>query len=274
MSQLESNSIENKTSAIATKNIEQKEEKSGVPEISIKAEPVFHLNSFKVTNSLVLSAIVLVFSLIIALRYSKEVVSVRKSGFFYVFNTMLKGLYGLFESIMGHNITFFFPILSAFFVYILFQNWFGLLPGVGSILIAVTEGAHTLRVPLFRGNNADINATLALALISVVLMQVYGIKFLGFKDHIQKYINLSNPINFFLGFLEILSEISRVLSFAFRLFGNIFAGEVLMTIVAFLVPVLASFPFLILEIFVGLVQALVFSLLTSVFMSLAVAKHH
>ena len=82
MSQLESNSIENKTSAIATKNIEQKEEKSGVPEISIKAEPVFHLNSFKVTNSLVLSAIVLVFSLIIALRYSKEVVSVRKSGFF------------------------------------------------------------------------------------------------------------------------------------------------------------------------------------------------
>lgn len=247
---------------------------AGFPEISIKAEPVYHVGSFKVTNSLVLSSIVFIFFVIIALRYSKEIVSTRKTGFFYIFNTLLRGLYELFGSIMGHNITFFFPLLSAFFMYVLLQNWFGLLPGVGSILIAVTEGSHTLHVPLFRGNNADLNATLALAIISVVLMQVYGIKFLGFKEHILKYVNFTNPINFFLGFLEILSEVSRVLSFAFRLFGNIFAGEVLMTIVAFLVPVLASFPFLILEIFVGMVQALVFSLLTSVFMNLAIAKHH
>lgn len=266
MSQLETKDVESKTEAITSKNIEPKEEKPGFPEISIKAETVYHVGSFKVTNSLVLSAVVFIFFIFIALRYSREIGTTRKTGFFYIFNTLLRGLYGLFESIMGHNITFFFPLLSAFFIYVLLQNWFGLLPGVGSILIG--------HVPLFRGNNADLNATLALAIISVVLMQVYGIKFLGFKEHILKYVNLTNPINFFLGFLEILSEISRVLSFAFRLFGNIFAGEVLMTIVAFLVPVLASFPFLILEIFVGLVQALVFSLLTSVFMSLAVAKHH
>ncbi|PIY69326.1 hypothetical protein COY90_01225 [Candidatus Roizmanbacteria bacterium CG_4_10_14_0_8_um_filter_39_9] len=254
--------------------LETQKEIAGMPEISIKAEPVFHISSFKVTNSLVLSAVVMIAFVYIAFRYFNEIKSPRKTGFFYVINVLLRTLYDLFGSIMGRNINFFFPLLSAFFVYILLQNWFGLLPGVGSIMVAVTEGVHVLHIPLFRGNNADINATLALAIISVVLMQVYGVKFLGFKAHIQKYVNLSNPINFFLGFLEILSEISRVLSFAFRLFGNIFAGEVLMTIVAFLVPVLASFPFLILEIFVGMVQALVFSLLTSVFMSLAVAKHH
>ncbi|MFA5136695.1 MAG: FoF1 ATP synthase subunit a [Patescibacteria group bacterium] len=245
-----------------------------IPEISIKAEPVFHTNYFTLTNSLLLSAIVLVFFTLLALRYKKDVESKHKTGFFYVFNSVLKVLHGLFGSIMGANINFFFPILAAFFIYILLQNWFGLLPGVGSIMIAVNEGGHILHVPLFRANNADLNATLAIALISVGLIQVYGIKFLGFKGYIQKFINLSNPINFLLGILEIVSEISKVVSFAFRLFGNIFAGEVLMTIVAFLVPVLASFPFLILEIFVGMVQALVFSLLTSVFMNLAIAKHH
>ena len=106
------------------------------------------------------------------------------------------------------------------------------------------------------------------------MIQVFGIKFLGFKDYIKKYINLTNPINFVLGILEIVSELSKILSFSFRLFGNIFAGEVLLTIVAFLVPVLASFPFIMLEIFVGFIQALVFSMLTAVFISGAIAKHH
>ncbi|KKP61402.1 MAG: ATP synthase F0, A subunit, partial [Candidatus Roizmanbacteria bacterium GW2011_GWA2_34_18] len=88
------------------------------------------------------------------------------------------------------------------------------------------------------------------------------------------FFNFSDPISFFVGILDILSEFSKVLSFAFRLFGNIFAGEVLLTIVAFLVPVLASFPFIALEIFVGFVQALVFSMLTAVFLSNAVVEHH
>ncbi len=154
-------------------------------------------------------------------------------------------------------------------MWIIMQNWSGLLPGVGSILVKV---GHE-HIPLFRGNNADINATLALSLFSVGMTQVYGIRFLGFPTYIKKYINFSNPIQFILGILEIMSEISKVLSFSFRLFGNIFAGEVLLTIVAFLVPVLASFPFLILEVFVGFIQALVFSMLTSVFFSLAVSHH-
>jgi F-type H+-transporting ATPase subunit a len=245
-----------------------------MPEISIKAETILHLFGFKITNSLILSLIVFALFIIIGIIYSKDITASKKSGFFYLFNGLLNVIYDLFASILGKNTKLFFPILSSFFIWILFQNWAGLLPGVGSILISVKEEGHILHVPLFRGNNADINATLALALVSVIMIQIFGIKFLGLRAYLSKFFNFSNPINFFVGFLDILSEFSKLLSFTFRLFGNIFAGEVLMTIVAFLIPVLAPFPFLLLEIFMGVVQALVFSLLTTVFLNMAIEKHH
>jgi len=260
---------------------------------------------------MVLSTLVFFFFLFLGYSYFKESQKDEKNGLYYTLNLMLRTLYDLFSSIVHDKIDVFFPLLSAFFLYILIQNWSGLLPGVGSIVVKVpaaivhgtilkkevapvpevkkkpaetkaptheavkTEGGHeeVLEVPLLRGNNADLNATLALAIISVTMIQVYGIQFLGFKTYISKFLNFKDPIYFVLGILEIISEISKVLSFAFRLFGNIFAGEVLLTIVAFLVPVLASFPFLILEVFVGFVQALVFSMLTSVFLSLSVSHH-
>lgn len=236
-----------------------------MPEISIKAETLFYIGSFAVKNSMLLSALVFVFLICVGIAYFNDSQKGQKSGLFYTINLMLRTLYDLFSSIVHDKIDVFFPLLSAFFLWILIQNWSGLLPGVGSIMVG--------RIPLLRGNNADLNATLALALISVTMIQVYGFKYLGFKAYISKYLNFKDPIYFVLGLLEIISEASKVISFAFRLFGNIFAGEVLMTIVAFLVPVLASFPFLILEIFVGFIQALVFSMLTSVFFSLAVSQH-
>lgn len=280
-----------------------------MPEISIKAETLFYIGSFAVKNSMLLSAFVFLFFIYLSLSYFLDSQKEEKSGLFYTLNLMLRTLYDLFTSIVHDKIDVFFPLLSAFFLWILIQNWSGLLPGVGSIMVKVpaavvhgsilnqgtlpdeheqsipTEGVgaeekkgesehnEILSIPLLRGNNADLNATLALALISVVMIQVYGFQFLGFKVYISKFLNFKDPIYFVLGILEIISEISKVVSFAFRLFGNIFAGEVLLTIVAFLVPVLASFPFLILEIFVGFVQALVFSMLTSVFLSLAVSQH-
>jgi len=275
-----------------------------MPEISIKAETLFHIGSFAVNNSMVLSSLVFIFFIVFGALYFKESKkSENKSGLYYTLNLMLRPLYNLFHSIVHDKIDVFFPLLSALFLWILIQNWSGLLPGVGSIMVAVREPikheivatqtknvSHAPKkaeavgetkkeeteikhIPLFRGNNADLNATLALAIVTMVMVQVYGIQFLGLGAYLGKFINLSNPINFFLGILEIMSEFSKVLSFAFRLFGNIFAGEVLLTIVAFLVPVLASFPFLILEVFVGFVQALVFSMLTSVFFSMAVSKH-
>lgn len=310
-----------------------------MPEISIKAETLFYIGTFAVKNSMVLSSLVFLFFLYLGISYYNESKKDEKSGLYYTLTMMLRSLYELFESIVHDKINVFFPLLSAFFLWILIQNWSGLLPGVGSIMVKVpaaivhgtifSETAHTqeaapeqvqkqeavhedaaqavevdshgnavvvtdeantaepevahaqeadahdeiMSIPLFRGNNADLNATLALAIISVTMIQFYGIQFLGFKTYISKFLNFKDPIYFVLGILEIVSEVSKIVSFAFRLFGNVFAGEVLLTIVAFLVPVLASFPFVILEVFVGFVQALVFSMLTSVFLSLSVSHH-
>lgn len=124
--------------------------------------------------------------------------------------------------------------------------------------------------PLFRGPTADLNTTLALALIAVAAIQYFGFKNLG-ATYGSKFINFKSPIYFFIGILEMVSDLSKVLSFAFRLFGNVFAGEVLLTVIAFLMPLIAPLPFLGLEIFVGFVQALVFSMLTAVFLNMAVA---
>jgi F-type H+-transporting ATPase subunit a len=246
-----------------------------MPKISIKPEPLFEIFGFIITNSYFTSWIVIILFIILAVHYRQQASKKDKSKLYYLVNFIVKSIYDLFKSILGEDKNaIFFPLLGAFFFYILLQNWFGLLPGVGSLLIKVKEHGEDVLIPLLRGDNADLNTTLALGLISVGLIQYFGIKYLGLKEYLRKYFNFKGPIDFFIGILDILSEISRVLSFAFRLFGNIFAGEVLLIIVAFLVPVLASFPFLVLEIFVGFVQALVFSMLTGVFISVAIEKHH
>jgi F-type H+-transporting ATPase subunit a len=124
-------------------------------------------------------------------------------------------------------------------------------------------------IPLFRSPSADLNFTLALAIISVLSVQVVGIAMAGFFRYIKKFINFTGPIKFFVGILELISEIAKLISFSLRLFGNIFAGEVLLLVIAFLVPLIAPIPFYLLEIFVGFVQALIFSMLTLVFLTTA-----
>lgn len=253
-----------------------KEEHQG-PHISIKAEPVFNISNFHITNSLLASFIVIVLFTLLALYYSSQVNKKKKGSLFYVLHFVINGLYGFFKSVVGNNIDTFFPWLGAFFFYILFQNWFGLLPGVGSLLVKVLENGEEKAVPLLRANTADLNTTIALGIIAVVLIQYFGVKFLGAKNHIAKYINTKGPIDFVLGLLEIISDFSRILSFSFRLYGNIFAGEVLIAIIVFILPIFlpfATLPFLMMEVFVGVIQALVFSMLTAVFLNIAVQKHH
>lgn len=245
-----------------------------MPEISIKAESVFHLFGFTVTNSFLTSSIVMFLTVLLCVYYYRQSQRQIKKGLYYVVKFIVNSVYSLFESVFGNKTPLFFPILFAFFFYILLQNWFGLLPGVGSILIRVVEEHSAKFVPLFRGNNADLNTTVGLALISFFLIQYYSIKYIGIKGYLKKFFNFTNPIMFFVGILDIISEVSKIISFSFRLFGNIFAGEVLMTIIAFLIPIFASFPFLLFEIFVGLIQALVFSMLTAVFINGAIQEHH
>ncbi len=125
-------------------------------------------------------------------------------------------------------------------------------------------------VPLLRAATADLNMTLALALVAVIAMQYFGFRNLG-GHYIGRFINFKDPILFSVGILEIISDISKVISFAFRLFGNIFAGEVLLAVIAFLMPFIVPLPFLMMELFVGLIQALVFSMLSTAFFSVAVS---
>ena len=254
------------------------------PHISIKPERLFDFFGFPLTNSYLAAVIVIILFFFLAIYYNEQIKKAKPSTFFYLIQFTLKSLYSFFQNVVGERIGLLFPLLGSLFVYILLLNWFGLLPGVGSILVRVVEARYNTVpggaegeyhfVPLLRGNTTDLNTTLALALVAFFSVQYNGMRELGARVYLGKFFNFSNPISFFVGILEVVSEFSKVLSFSFRLFGNIFAGEVLLTIIAFLMPILASFPFLLLETFVGLVQALVFSMLTAVFILNATAKSH
>ncbi len=311
--------------------------------ISISAEPVFTLGNFVITNSILTTWIVTAFLITVAVGYhlafGKRSFQDKPTKLQSLFEFIIESLYNLTHSISGshHKARIFFPFIASFFLFIMFSNWSGLLPGVGTVGYmhqaeaaheespsntspesATTPGSefdeiidqhgtaqvtqsqdvvpspdghdesptdtsvaveqkeageeHSTFVPYFRAPTADINTTLALALFSIITVQIIGVKFLNL-GYFKKYIDLRSPIYFIVGLLEIMSEISRIISFAFRLFGNIFAGEVLLTVIAFLIPLALPIPFLGLEIFVGFIQALVFSLLTLVFLSTATASH-
>ena len=187
---------------------------------------------------------------------------------------IVEGFLNLVESITGDHqkALKLLPLGITFFIFILVNNWLGLLPGVGSIGFKEIEDGKEVFVPLLRSSNADLNTTLALALVSVVSIQRFGIGELGIK-YFKKFINFSGPIQFGIGLLEILSEFAKIISFSFRLFGNVFAGEVLLAVITGLLPLIAPLPFYGLELFVGLIQALVFTILSLVFFHVAMQQH-
>ena len=149
-----------------------------------------------------------------------------------------------------------------------------LIPGLTSVGWEAVKNGQKEIIPFFRSANTDLNTTLALAGISVIATQIFGIAAIGFIKYSKKYINFSSFSNFFVGILELVSEIAKIISFAFRLFGNIFAGEVLLVVVTYLIPYIIPIPFYGLEIFVGFIQALVFAMLSLVFMTMATIDTH
>lgn len=241
--------------------------------ISIRAEPVFHLGKIPITNSLICTWLLMAVFILVANQYHQQKKKAQPTKLVLVIDMILEGLLGFFENVAGKKARRFFPLLATFFFFIIFGNWLGLLPGMGTIGLKVNERGLEHLVPLFRGPTADLNTTFALAILSVGATQYFSIKYLGLKGHLKKYFNISNPIYLFVGFLEIISLFSKVLSFSFRLFGNIFAGEVLLSVIAFLIPVFAGLPFLMLEVFIGFIQALVFTMLSLVFMSVETVSH-
>ena len=168
----------------------------------------------------------------------------------------------------------YFPLLMTLFLFILVANIIGLLPGIDSIGIYKESHGEAAFVPLLHPVNTDLNATLAITFIVFLVIEISGVVALGFLKYAGKFVNLRSPIDFMVGIIELFSEIARLVSFSFRLFGNIFAGKVLILVVIFFVPFIVPVPLLLFELFVGFIQAAIFALLTLFFIKIAVSEPH
>lgn len=320
--------------------------------ISLAAEPIAHVGSFPITNSLFMTwlamAVLIIFAFVVRSRIKKI-----PSGIQNLFEVVVEFFLNLVQSVTQNakQTTKFFPIVFTLFIFILVSNYLGILPGVGTITLtpaehhndsdhsivpgsttttesgdtheelvqadnhaeddahqenadhnatavddhadepaatAKEEGHGEAPIPLFRPPNADLNATLAWAILAVIFVQILGISELGGLKYIGKFIpfhklvakregkrrfSALGLIDLFVGGLEIVSEFAKIVSFSFRLFGNVFAGEVLLVVMGFLAAFIAPIPFYGLELFVGLIQALVFAMLTLVFLKIATSAH-
>ena len=277
---------------IVNQKVEKTTETKPVHEVTIYAEPIFHIGKFEVTNSLLTSwlavLVIFLFALFIRLKMKKVPGKLQ-----HVFEVIMNGALGLVDQVTNDRKISkrIFPLVFSLFLFILVNNWLGLLPILGSVGLIVKEGATSAFVPFLRSGTADINTTLALSIMIVIGSNVFGILAIGLWKTFNKYVNLKGlgeiftkvrkdptvlivaPINFFVGLLELLGEFAKIASLSFRLFGNVFAGEVLLAsmgaIFAFIVPG----PFLFLEVFVGLIQALIFALLGTVYFTIASQDH-
>lgn len=246
----------------------------GMPRVQLPAESIFRVAGFSVTNTLLatwLAMLVLIVFFSRAMSHAKLVPGRVQN----LAEMIIEMMMGLCVSVAGEKRgRQYFTLVTSIFLFALVGNWMGLLPGFNTIgLWREIEGTREF-IPLLRGSTTDLNTTVALALISVGAIQFYGARALGFFAYLGKFVNFhEGPIGFAVGLLELVSEVARIISFSFRLFGNIFAGEVLLTVMSFLVPLIVSIPFLGLEVFVGFIQALIFAMLTLVFLTIATTGH-
>jgi len=242
--------------------------------ISLAAEKIGEIAGLPITNSMVMTILTSIILIILAFLATKNLKKVPE-GIQNFFEAIIEFLFNIAESVIGNRekTKKYFPLVATLFLFIIINNWLGLLPGVGTIGFHETHHGHDVFVPLLRTGNADLNTTIALATVTMIAVQLFGIIAIGFFKYSGKFINFKNPIYLGIGLLELMGEISRMISFAFRLFGNIFAGEVLLTVIAIIVPYIAPLPFFGLELFVGFIQALVFTMLALVFIRMAIEDH-
>lgn len=299
--------------------------------ISISAEKLFSVGNLVITNSIFTSMVVSAILIAFAFAVNSQLKKTNKpTGLQNFAEFIVEALHSLVHGVTGDlkKTRLFLPFIATFFLWILLNNWLGLVPGVGTIRmiekpeegiikiapetkeehsglvesvqasepvidnhapvvlddqveettaetehVEISEESHGPKyIPILRPGTADLNTTLALAIISIFVTQVFGVKYLKL-GYFKKFLNFSNPLMFFVGILELVSEFAKIISFAFRLFGNIFAGEVLLVVMAFLLPIIVPMPFYGLELFVGFIQALVFSMLSLVFFNMATQSH-
>jgi F-type H+-transporting ATPase subunit a len=305
--------------------------KFSLPPVIVRAEalPGLVAGGVPITNAMLTALLVDAILVILAIAATRRMRLV-PSGLQNFLEWSVEILYNMTTSVAGPKwAPRFFAIVATIFFYVLVSNWFGLIPGLAAFGVCEphqgqeaavqaapaglaaplsSEGNRATAplgcqpgeviVPLFRSPSTDLNSNLALAFISVVMTQVFGVIALG-PGYFAKFINLKGMIrafgpnehgqrrgctgtlvaflfgamDFFVGILETVSELAKIISFTFRLFGNIFAGEVMLLVLASLVPLVLTLPFLGLEVFVGLIQAFIFYILTLAFFSTATISH-
>lgn len=239
--------------------------------IVLAPEVVGHLGSLPITNTLVTAWVVMFLLVGAAFLATRRLALVPAGKGQVLVETMVGGIIGYMEETLGDRklALRFFPLIATLFLFILFANLLGLFPGIGSI--GVYHEGHEL-IPLFHPVSTDLNATLALAVIAFFAIEIAGIAALGVLKYGGKFVNLSSPLNFFIGIIELFSELARLISFSFRLFGNMFAGKVLILVSIAFVPVLLPIPLMLFEALAGFIQAAIFALLTLFFIKIAVAE--
>lgn len=260
-------------------------------EVTLYAEPVGHIGNFQITNALVTSwvSVVLIIIFVLALRMRlKEI----PSGIQNFFEWLLEGALSLCDQVTNDRKISekVFPLAFSIFLFVLVNNWLGLLPLGGFGLIEHNASGASF-IPFLRSGTADVNTTLAIAIISVISANIFGILSIGLWKTFNKYVNLKAlgsiftkvrrepmvlivaPVTFFVGLIEFVGEFTKILSLSFRLFGNIFAGEVLLLSMSAILAYGLPLPFMFLEVFVGLIQALIFPVLVLVYFTIASQDH-
>jgi F-type H+-transporting ATPase subunit a len=264
--------------------------------VELRPERLFDVGPLMVTNTLLSSWLAVIVLAAFALFSCRHLVdtpaplSVQN-----VVEIMMEAAYNLLQQFAGPHARAFFTVSATFLLYILVANWLPLVPGFGSVGILTEREGRRVFIPLLRGPTTDLNTTTALAICSVMSSQMYAVRFEGFLEHLSHYVAIDDLVTFgslivqgkgarlglllhgfldlFIGLLNVFEEITKVLSFSFRLFGNVFGGEVLLAVMAFLAPYVVSVPFMVMELFTGFIQALIFALLSTAFFSQAVASH-
>ena len=260
-------------------------------EITLFAEPVYHYKNFPITNALLTSWVVVIIIIILSFILRSKLREI-PSKIQNLFEIIVEGALSLCDQVTNNRTLSMkiFPIAISVFFFILINNWFGILPLGGFGFIEKGE-TSTIFVPFLRGGTADINTTIALAIMAVLGANIFGVFSIGIWKTFNKYVNLNvigqigkkirkdptiiivAPITFFVGLIEIIGEFAKIASLSFRLFGNVFAGEVLLVSMAALVGYIVPIPFLFLEILVGLIQALIFSILLVVYFTIGATDH-
>lgn len=245
------------------------------PHVALTSEKITQIGGFAITNSTIYGLICSVFITTVAVMANKRVRLKATRGFTQFFEIITEFIIGMIEPPLGsrHKAVKYTPIFGTFFIFIIFSNILGLLPIVGPGVFAHTAEGE---VPLFRPFTADLNGTIAMAVIAIVTVQYLSIKESGFMGHLKHYFTDKpfNPINMFIGLLEVFGELTRITSLSLRLFLNTAVGEILISVFAYIGQDFRSFtilPMALFEILVAGIQAYVFTVLCATYLGLAIA---